>query len=118
MPSGGPISSIGCSSASFRSDMAPIRDMKSFLRSLTILLLLAGALFTSPANAGTRLKELVTIEGVRENQLLGYGLVVGLNGTGDRRQTLFSAQTLANLLQQMGVSVPGAAIRVQNVASV
>jgi flagellar P-ring protein precursor FlgI len=71
-----------------------------------------------PAAAGTRLKDIVTIEGVRENPLIGYGLVVGLNGTGDRRQTVFSAQSLANLLQQMGVSVPGAAIRVNNVAAV
>jgi flagellar P-ring protein FlgI len=66
----------------------------------------------------TRLKELVTIEGVRDNPLIGYGLVVGLNGTGDRRQTLFSTQSLANLLQQMGVTVPAGAIRVQNTAAV
>lgn len=68
--------------------------------------------------AGTRLKELVSLEGVRENQLIGYGLVVGLNGTGDRRQTVFSAQSLANMLQQMGVSVPPTAIRVSNTAAV
>jgi flagellar P-ring protein precursor FlgI len=67
---------------------------------------------------GARLKELISVEGVRDNQLIGYGLVVGLNGTGDRRQTLFSAQSLANLLQQMGVSVPAAAIRVNNTAAV
>jgi flagellar P-ring protein precursor FlgI len=66
----------------------------------------------------TRLKELATVEGVRENQLLGYGIVVGLNGTGDRRQTVFSAQSLTNLLNQMGVSVPPTAIRVNNTASV
>jgi flagellar P-ring protein precursor FlgI len=71
-----------------------------------------------PASGATRLKELASIEGVRENQLIGYGLVVGLNGTGDRRQTVFSSQTLANLLQQMGVSVPGSAIRVNNTAGV
>ncbi|MGH9626915.1 MAG: flagellar basal body P-ring protein FlgI [Bryobacteraceae bacterium] len=70
------------------------------------------------APAATRLKELVSIQGVRENQLIGYGLVVGLNGTGDRRQTLFSAQSLTNLLQQMGVAVSPTAIRVNNTASV
>ena len=59
---------------------------------------------------GTRLKELVSLEGVRDNQLIGYGLVVGLNGTGDHRQTLFPAQSLTNLLQQMGVSVDPTAI--------
>jgi flagellar P-ring protein precursor FlgI len=68
--------------------------------------------------AATRLKELVTVEGVRDNQLIGYGLVVGLNGTGDRRQTVFSAQSLANLLTQMGVSVPAVALRVNNTAAV
>src|SRR5947199_8617596 len=68
--------------------------------------------------APARLKDLVAVEGVRENQLIGYGLVVGLAGTGDRRQTMFSAQSLANLLERMGVSVPGTAIRVNNTAGV
>jgi flagellar P-ring protein precursor FlgI len=67
---------------------------------------------------GARVKELVSIEGVRENQLVGYGLVVGLAGTGDRRQTVFSVQTLTNMLERMGVSVPPAAIRVNNTAAV
>jgi flagellar P-ring protein FlgI len=71
-----------------------------------------------PGYGASRLKDLVSIEGVRDNQLIGYGLVVGLNGTGDKRQTVFSAQSLANLLQQMGVSVPGTAIRVNNMAAV
>ncbi|MGQ9633799.1 MAG: flagellar basal body P-ring protein FlgI [Bryobacteraceae bacterium] len=65
-----------------------------------------------------RIKDLASIEGVRENQLIGYGLVVGLAGTGDRRQTVFSAQSLTNLLERMGVSVPPSAIRVNNVAAV
>src|SRR5258708_40153812 len=67
---------------------------------------------------GTRLKELVSIEGVRDNQLIGYGLVVGLRGTGDRQQTLFSAQSLANLLQQMGVATNPAILRLANTAAV
>ena len=67
-----------------------------------------------------RLKDLVSLEGVRDNQLVGYGLVVGLRGTGDRQQTIFSVQSLANMLQQMGVATNGAAnsIRVQNTAAV
>src|SRR4051812_10694863 len=81
--------------------------------------LVVSAMFAaSLASGASRLKELVNIEGVRENQLVGYGLVVGLNGTGDRRQTLFSAQSLSNLLQQMGVTVPAQAMRVNNTASV
>jgi flagellar P-ring protein precursor FlgI len=65
-----------------------------------------------------RLKDLVAIEGVRDNQLIGYGLVVGLAGTGDRRQALFSAQSLTNMLERMGVSVPPTAIRINNTAAV
>jgi flagellar P-ring protein precursor FlgI len=68
--------------------------------------------------AGTRLKELVSIEGVRDNQLLGYGVVVGLAGTGDKRQTVFSAQALTNILNRMGVTVNPTAIQVRNVAAV
>ena len=83
-------------------------------RILTVLLALSGAL---PIPAA-RLKDLVTIEGVRENQLIGYGLVVGLAGTGDRRQTLFSAQSLTNMLERMGVAVSPTAIRVNNTAAV
>ncbi|MEZ5351235.1 MAG: flagellar basal body P-ring protein FlgI [Bryobacteraceae bacterium] len=67
---------------------------------------------------GSRLKELVNLEGVRDNQLLGYGLVVGLNGTGDKRQTVFPAQTLSNLLERMGVSVAPAALQAKNTAAV
>lgn len=60
----------------------------------------------------------MTIEGVRTNQLVGYGLVVGLNGTGDSQQTIFSVQSLTNLLQRMGVSVAPGLIMVRNTAAV
>jgi flagellar P-ring protein precursor FlgI len=69
------------------------------------------------ANERTRLKDLVSIEGVRDNQLVGYGIVVGLNGTGDSRQTVFSAQSLTNLLQRMGVVVSPTLILVRNTAA-
>src|SRR5436190_17797464 len=81
------------------------------------ILLIALTLLPARASAA-RLKDLVSIEGVRENQLIGYGLVVGLAGTGDRRQAIFSAQSLTNMLERMGVSVPSTAIRVNNVAAV
>lgn len=67
---------------------------------------------------GPRVGELTSVEGVRDNQLLGYGLVVGLNGTGDKRQTVFSAQSLANFLERMGISVPATAFQVRNTAAV
>jgi flagellar P-ring protein precursor FlgI len=53
-----------------------------------------------------RVKDVATIEGIRDNQLVGYGLVVGLRGTGDSSQTIFPAQTLLSVLQKMGVTVP------------
>ena len=65
-----------------------------------------------------RIKDIASGEGVRENQLVGYGLVVGLHGTGDSQQTGFSTQTLASMLLRMGVSVPATGIRVQNLAAV
>ncbi len=81
--------------------------------------LFASALvFAALAPAATRLKDLANFEGVRDNQLLGYGLVVGLAGTGDKRQSVFSAQSLTNLLERMGVSVSPAAILVRNTAAV
>ena len=55
---------------------------------------------------------------IRENQLVGYGIVVGLNGSGDSQQTTFPVQTLAATLLRMGVSVPTGSIRVQNLAAV
>jgi flagellar P-ring protein FlgI len=53
-----------------------------------------------------RIKDVSTIEGIRDNQLVGYGLVVGLRGTGDSSQTVFPAQTLVSALQRMGITVP------------
>lgn len=81
-------------------------------------LLLACVLGTPLIGSAARLKELVSIEGVRDNQLVGYGLVVGLNGTGDRKQTLFSTQSLSNMLARMGVTVDPTQITVKNVAAV
>jgi flagellar P-ring protein FlgI len=81
--------------------------------------LVAGWLGSSPLDGATsRLKELASLEGVRDNQLIGYGLVVGLAGTGDKRQTVFSAQTLSNLLERMGVSVNPQSMQVRNTAAV
>jgi flagellar P-ring protein precursor FlgI len=65
-----------------------------------------------------RIKDVARLQGVRDNQLIGYGLVVGLNKTGDRRQTIFSTQSLINMLQRMGVTVTSNDIRVENIAAV
>jgi flagellar P-ring protein precursor FlgI len=71
-------------------------------------LVLAGALavFAESVPQKSRIKDVATIEGIRDNQLVGYGLVVGLRGTGDSSQTVFPAQTLISALQRMGITVP------------
>ena len=73
-----------------------------------------------PSHAAVRIKEVAAVQGVRSNQLLGYGLVVGLDGTGDQAtQTPFTTQSLNALLQQMGVTLPaGVTMQPKNVAAV
>jgi flagellar P-ring protein precursor FlgI len=73
-----------------------------------------------PADAAQRIKEVAAVQGVRSNQLLGYGLVVGLDGTGDQTaQTPFTQQGITSMLQQMGITVPpGTAMQLKNVAAV
>jgi flagellar P-ring protein precursor FlgI len=72
-----------------------------------------------PAAASVRIKEVAAVQGVRSNQLVGYGLVVGLDGTGDQTtQTPFTTQSLAAMLQQLGVTVPqGTTMQLRNVAA-
>jgi flagellar P-ring protein precursor FlgI len=79
---------------------------------------ICGLLAASTQASGARLKDFASIEGVRDNQLIGYGIVVGLSGTGDKQLTLFSTQTLSNMLQRMGVTVNPTTIQVHNMASV
>ena len=81
--------------------------------------LVALALSVPPAGATSRIKDLANIEGVRQNQLIGYGLVVGLNGTGDTLNNIpFTKQSLQAMLERMGVNIRGATIRTGNVAAV
>lgn len=79
------------------------------------LILLAGAL---EARASVRLKDLASIQGVRYNQLVGYGIVVGLDGTGDGRNAVFTTNGLANVMRNMGISIDPQQIQVRNVAGV
>ena len=89
--------------------------MKSYRTCLLILLLLVCG-----AARADRVKDLVSIEGVRSNQLIGYGLVVGLDGSGDQTtQTPFTVQSVINMLTQLGVSLPaGTSLQLKNVAAV
>ncbi|MCP3979345.1 MAG: flagellar basal body P-ring protein FlgI [bacterium] len=85
---------------------------------LPILGLLVLAAQPLPAAPLVRVKDLAVVEGVRSNPLVGYGLVVGLQGTGDGTQAAFTIQSLTNMLRRSGITVPQAAIRVRNVAAV
>jgi flagellar P-ring protein precursor FlgI len=93
-------------------------DISARAWTLLTLVALATATPAAAADTGTRLKDVASIQGVESVPLIGYGLVVGLNKTGDKRQTIFSAQTLANMLERFGVSVPGGQIKIENVAAV
>src|SRR5438445_775753 len=95
--------------------------MKRTLISVTCLL---SGLFFAPRGTADEMvgkaliRDITSIEGVRENPLVGYGMVVGLNGTGDRQQTLFTTQTLASVLDRMGVQISPTAVVLKNVAAV
>ena len=91
------------------------------LRPLAALLALALALIAAagPAQALSRIKDLASVEGVRSNQILGYGIVVGLNGTGDTLNNApFTRQSLTAMLERLGVNTRGANMRTANVAAV
>ena len=83
------------------------------LASLVCLLVLAGS-----ARAQVRIKDIAGVQGARSNQLVGYGIVVGLDGSGDSNSTIFTAQSVVNALQKMGMTIPQGAIKVKNVAAV
>jgi flagellar P-ring protein precursor FlgI len=74
--------------------------------------------FASDADRKVMIRDVTQIQGVRDNQLVGYGLAVGLNRTGDTQQTFFTVQTLANSLQRMGVQIAPGVVVVKNVAAV
>jgi flagellar P-ring protein FlgI len=96
-----------------------IRDLVAGVSAVCLLL----SSFAPYASADDRsrqvlVRDITSIEGVRENMLVGYGLVVGLRGTGDRQQTIFTVQTLANAMQKMGVLISPSTVVVKNVAAV
>jgi flagellar P-ring protein precursor FlgI len=85
--------------------------LRQFERVFWALAISSLLLTSQPAHAEiaqqlARIKDVATIEGIRDNQLVGYGLVVGLHGTGDSSQTVFPAQTLISALERMGITVP------------
>jgi flagellar P-ring protein precursor FlgI len=93
---------------------SPFRSLLGVVTGVLLVVALAG-----PALALSRVKDLASIEGVRQNQLVGYGIVVGLNGTGDTLNNIpFTKQSLQAMLERLGVNTRGATMRTQNLAAV
>ena len=100
---------------------ASMNDRAQTIRRATLFFvgaLLLGLFWNAGLAQAVRLKDLATVKGVRNNQLVGYGIVVGLNGTGDTNNAAFTGQELTNMLNNLGVKVSPANVRVKNIASV
>ncbi len=94
--------------------------MKSFIQKVMLLATILACVFSSAAAFSERIKDITTIAGVRSNPLIGYGLVVGLDGSGDQtNQTPFTTESFLNMLKQFGIAIPaGARMQLKNVAAV
>lgn len=88
------------------------------MQARTILLMMFLILLIPVSSWATRIKDIASIDGVRENQLVGYGLVVGLNGSGDSDQARVQTQSLVNALERMGVTIARGDLTVKNIAAV
>ena len=100
---------------------APRFSVRLLLSKIALVLCAAAisVAIASPSRANSRIKDLANVEGVRENQLVGYGLVVGLNGTGDTlNNSPFTKQSLTSMLERLGVNTRGTNLRTANVAAV
>ncbi len=95
---------------------------RSILRVAVVVALAGGAAAADREAHKVLIRDVASVEGIRNNSLVGFGLVVGLKGTGDKQQTYFTIQTLASILQRMGVEIPQSVIQttvqVKNVAAV
>ncbi len=101
-------------------NMMPLKKIRAFGTFLSIVLIVLSSTVSVAADRTRKLLDLVDIQGVRSNQLIGYGLVVGLDGSGDKtRQTQFTSQSLKNMLRQLGVQLPSNVDpKLKNVAAV
>ena len=88
------------------------------MRKLLFLTLFSIFIFAESSYSAVKIRDLASVQGIRENQLFGYGLVVGLNGSGDKQQTEFTIQSLVNMLDRMGITVSQNDVKVKNVAAV
>lgn len=96
-----------------------LKKLFLFVGIVTFMTVMLMAIYAPVVNATSRIKDLVDIEGIRENQLVGYGLVVGLDGTGDKLNNApFTKQSLEAMLERLGVNTRDASLRTKNVAAV
>lgn len=95
--------------------------MRKLIAAMTFLLVFCSLItsaFAASSTVSTRIKDIAKVQGVRPNQLVGYGLVVGLAGTGDSNKTLQTLQSVGNMLKEFGVSINTAQLKTKNVAAV
>src|SRR6266480_3200271 len=90
----------------------------TLLRRIAICAVVLFVLIDSSAFASSRIKDIGHFSGVRSNPLSGYGLVIGLNKTGDKRQTVFTQQSLISMLERYGITLSNPSVRVENIAAV
>lgn len=110
-PSKGPM----CAQLIMGSSKIRVESMrKTFITCILGMVVLLLAVETQ----AVRIKDMATIQGIRENMLIGYGLVIGLNGTGDKTGTTFTVQSLTSMLNKMGITVDPGSVKVKNVAAV
>jgi flagellar P-ring protein FlgI len=94
------------------------RNMSKQNSSIIILIIMVIFLFSGVQADAVRIKDMITIKNIRSNQLIGYGLVVGLSGTGDKSGARFTYQAMANMMDRLGIDVDASQISVKNVAAV
>ena len=96
-----------------------LKKTAGFLALAATALFLSALTFAQPAEASSRIKDISDIEGIRDNPLIGYGLVVGLNGTGDNISSMaFTEESLIGMLERLGVNTRDGKIKSKNIAAV
>ena len=104
---------------SIEPDPRSARRVRAFALFLVMAGLLALLIATAPASARSRIKDIADLEGVRDNLMVGYGLVVGLNGTGDNLSSaVFTRESLIGMLERLGVNARNPNLDTRNVAAV
>jgi flagellar P-ring protein FlgI len=88
------------------------------MKKTTLFFVILLAFLEAPVWGSTRIKDIAYVQGIRGEQLIGYGLLVGLNGTGDTQRSTFTLQSVVSMLKRFGVTVPQADLRMRNVAAV